>query len=342
MKNFCFKYISTFYLLINYIQIQDISTNFYNNNLQYGLNITRKNLIIGTIKNYDWHSIKLFFMSFKKSEFLNCDIVMFVQNLTVQTVNKIKKYGVIIHEIPNKFTNMRINNCRYKIYSDFLEDKLDKYNIILATDVRDVIFQKDIFRDYDTSKPFLGLAIEDANISERINKNWMISTFGGKLFETLKNKPVICSGTFLGTPYIFYKFCKNIWKEISSSNINLTFNLRHDQTIVNYIIYHNRHFKNFIRKSHNKDGHIMTIGVTPLQNIYFDFENNILNRNGKIADVIHQYDRKLEIVRILLNKFEHNKIKKYRELIYCLFISYIFLLVILYKKIKKMNTYGLN
>ena len=33
---------------------------------------------------------------------------------------------------------------RWKIISDFLKENKDKYNLVFATDVRDVVFQKDI------------------------------------------------------------------------------------------------------------------------------------------------------------------------------------------------------
>ena len=47
----------------------------------------------------------------------------------------------------------------------------------------------------------------------------------------------------------------------------------------------------------------MTIGMTNRTDIKFDSDNNLLNGNGKIAGVVHQYDRKEDIVKILINKF---------------------------------------
>lgn len=270
----------------------------------------KKNLIIGAIKNYSWDKIKLFFKSLANSQIDNCDIIMFVNNLNKRTINKIKSYGVMIRKIPNKFKSMRINNYRYKLYADFLSNKLDKYQIILATDVRDVIFQKDIFKNYGKFNQFLSLALEDDNISQPINKKWMINAFGKNLYKTLENYPIICSGTILGTSDIIYNFFKIIWKEINSSYIPLPFNSRHDQTIVNYIIYHFKMFKDYIIATNNSEGPIMTIGLTlKKNNISFDSESNILNGKGEIASVIHQYDRKKSIIKILLNKYDSNNSK---------------------------------
>ena len=47
----------------------------------------------------------------------------------------------------------------------------------------------------------------------------------------------------------------------------------------------------------------MTIGLTKRKNILLDSKDNILNFNGKIAAVIHQYDRKGDIVKIIKKKY---------------------------------------
>lgn len=329
MKYFRHKYISIF--IFYFLQIEIILTQ-------------KKNLIIGSIKNYEWNTIKLFFISFQYAKIRNCDIVMFVNNLTQSTITKIKTYGVIIHEIPQEFKNMRINNYRYKFYADFLSNKLDKYNIIFVTDVKDVIFQKDVFKYYEKFKKFLGLAIEDGIISESINQKWMISAFGNNMYKKLKNKPIICSGTIWGTSEIIYNFCKIIWKKISSSNIPIPFNERHDQTIVNYIIYHSKMFRDYIIQSTNKDGPIMTIALT-LKNkiIYLDSEKNILNRKGEVAAVIHQYNREKELIKILTKKYnltniKNNELSKKNKIIICLFILVFILYIKKSNKIKKINS----
>ena len=57
---------------------------------------------------------------------------------------------------------MRLENIRWKLYEDYLNENPDKYIIFLHADSRDTIFQKDIFQMYDNNynKPFLGVALE--------------------------------------------------------------------------------------------------------------------------------------------------------------------------------------
>ena len=42
--------------------------------------------------------------------------------------------------------------------------------MVFTSDVRDVFFQRDLFELYDLPKSFLGIAIEDSNLSNKFNK----------------------------------------------------------------------------------------------------------------------------------------------------------------------------
>lgn len=266
--------------------------------------IKKKNLLISTISFYNWKVIEAFFESFKKSKFKNCDCIMFVNNMLIETINKIKsfKIRVIVHEIPNKFKKMRLINYRWKLYKDFLYNNKNKYNQVFAADVRDTIFQRDIFKYYKNQKSFLGLALEDGKLSYRIDKKWLITAYGKKLYNSIKDERIICAGTVWGTADKFYEFSKIMWEKLSSEKFLRVRVI--DQAICNFLIYHEKIFnRSSIIKSENKDGPVMTIGISKLENIHLDLKNNILNEKGKIAAVIHQYDRKCDILKKIKVKF---------------------------------------
>lgn len=76
-----------------------------------------------------------------------------------------------------------------------------------------------------------------------------------------------------------------------------------EQAVGNFLIYHDKMFNDCLVKSENKNGYIMTLALTERDDIKLDKDNNILNGNGEIAGVIHQYDRKDDIKNILINKY---------------------------------------
>ena len=251
----------------------ETSININHNFLEKKINSNpiKKNLIIGAITNYKWKDIAIYFKSFEKVGFENCDCVMFVRNMPKKTINKIKSFKVIIYKISNKFKNINIINCRWKIYKDFLKNNSNKYNLVFTADIRDVFFQKDIFKSYRIENSFLGVAIEDSTLSEEINKKWLIDAYGEELYKTIKNEKIICVGTIWGTSNKFYEFSSIMWENLSSE--------------------------------WSLNNNIIEQALTYRENINLNSENYILNGKKEIASVIHQYDRKPDIKAKIINKY---------------------------------------
>lgn len=155
----------------------------------------KKNLVIGVIERYSWIIVKPFFISYIKANFKNFDCVIFYSNINDDTLNRIRSLGIITFEIPKQYNRMQINNVRYKIYEDYLSDKLDKYNMILHVDVRSTYFQKDVFKFYKIKKQFIGFALKNWNMTDKCSRIWIKCQYGNEMYEELKNKTIICSGT---------------------------------------------------------------------------------------------------------------------------------------------------
>jgi len=269
-------------------------------------NSNQKNLIIGLIKGYTWQIIKQFFISLISAKIQNYELVVFVDKLSEETLDKIKLYGAIIKDIPEKNLGFQdLVKYRWKLFSDFLKENKDKYNLVFATDVKDVIFQKDIFKYYNSSKPFISFNLEDTTLRNPLNKNW-VKNFCKTNEEYFKiaDEQVISEGTIISTIDKFIEFADTLWQEISNlSNIN-------DQGAINYLIYYKKLLNDSIIMSDNT-GPIMAFGVTGTNKILLDSNNNVLNNKGKIAAVVHKYDRKPDIVRKINKKYNDDVLNTY-------------------------------
>ena len=266
----------------------------------------KKNVIISIIKGYSWNLIKPFFISLLEANIKNCDLIMFVENLSEETLNKIKLCGAISKDLPMKNLGFQdLVKYRWKIISDFLKENKDKYNLVFATDVRDVVFQKDIFQYYENSKPFIGFTLEDITLRNPVNKNW-VKQFctSNRQYTKIADERVICGGTIISSVDKFIEFSDILWETISErSNII-------DQGAINYLIYYKKILNDSVVITNNH-GPIMTICVTKRNKISLDSDNNVLNFDGKIAAVVHQYDRKPDIVRKFNNKYNDAVLNKY-------------------------------
>ena len=121
----------------------------------------------------------------------------------------------------------------------------------------------------------------------------------------MKNERIFCVGTVWGTPDKFLEFSKIMWERLGSEwslSINAV-----EQAVGNYLIYHDKMFNDCIIKSENKDGPVMTVALTKRYDINFDLNNNILNEKGEIVAVIHQYDRKKDILEFVKKKYSIDK-----------------------------------
>ena len=290
--------------------------------------LKKKNLIFGLIENYSFNTILPFFKSLVKANFENCDTVIFVRYVSSKIINYLRKIGVFIFSIPKQYKNVSSINVRWKMYSDFLKDKKNKYNLILHTDIRDTFFQKDIFKYYENyNQPFLGVAIEDGNLNENKNKKWIINYVGEEIYKKIKNERIICVGQVWGTFDKFLEFSSIFWQELIANPEAI------EQGVCNYLIYYKRILRNYLIKSDNF-GPIMTLGLTDINKIYLDCNENILNFQNEIASIIHQYDRKENLVKIVKRKFcpeldiFSNKAKKN-----IIFLSILIKMVSLFRKI---------
>jgi len=315
-------------------------------------NCSKKNVIIGVIEFYSLDKILPFFKSLIRASFYNYDVVIFVRNVSRIIIDYLKSIGVIVKEIPDKYKNVIIRNLRWKLYVDFLKDNINKYKLVFHSDIRDCIFQGDIFKYYENLEPFLGVALEDGTLNQGINRKWMIDYAGVEKHKIILNETIICVGSLWGTIDKFIEFSNIFWEKLIESPNAV------EQAIGNYIIYYDKLFKNLIVKSDNF-GPVMTLARTKRENIILDSENNIINFRGEKAAVIHQYDRKKDIQVKIINKFcpellyyqtqlkknnELNKqifmnqiiiIKKnHKNIIYFFVLVQIFIAVLFFKSVK--------
>ena len=207
--------------------------------------------------------------------------------------------GIELIEIPKSFKNRFIIDIRWTLYINFLELKKSEYDQVLLTDVRDVIFQDDLFKKFASYENYLGYSTEAKKIYEDTvcNANWIIKFFGHDEYEKLKKHKIICCGTVWGTVNEVIIFSHKMKELLTKSNF-----WGAEQAIANYLIYEKLLPIENILESDVNDGIVLTNGWDIQNDIRGD---KIFNLSGKIPAVVHQYDRK-DSTNILVNKIYRN------------------------------------
>jgi len=285
----------------------------------------KKNLILTIVVRYSWDKILPFIKSVIRISNRNFDIVIFISEVSQQVIDNLKSLGIIIYEISTKMKSaLYIFRHRWKIFSDFLENNKNKYNIILSLDIRDTIIQKEFFSLYDNYSNFIGFSYESSTLERLIQKEYIINNFGEKIYKKIENERNINCGTIWGTINDFIFFSKIIYK-------NLLIHFSVDQTMLNYLIYVKNIFSNRTIIFSDEYGPVLTLGLTKRNKIILDSDNNILNFNNQIASIVHQYDRHKDIKKIIKQKYCPEL--KYNLNIFFLFIMNESLMFILLLKI---------
>ena len=300
-------FITLKFLVCNYnsnnSNIKCLNKKFQNNVLSNNSNSkriknTKKNLILSIIVKYSLEKILPFLKSLIKSSLCNCDVIFFINQISETVENYLKSFGIILCKIPGILNNPAIiYKYRWKLYRDYLKENKERYNIILSVDIKDTIFQNEFFKFYENYEPFIGFSFENTIIETSVNRELIINNFGIQLYKTIENKRVINAGTIWGTLNEFYEFSNILYKKLL---IHPTID---DQTLVNYLIYHEKILTNLLQIKSDEYGLVLTLGLTKRKNIILDTENNILNNKGYIASIVHQYDRHPDLKKIIRRKY---------------------------------------
>lgn len=198
-----------------------------------------KTLVIGNATGYDWNKVKFWVNSLKKTGFSG-DIALCVSNVEASTIQKLNDEGVIpfaygteredgSYYLPNDGTAPHV--VRF-FYMWLVLDKLSGYDQVIATDVRDVIFQRDPTVELPPEKNLIvsseGMAYKD----EPWGYKNLYDAYGPFFRNMLKDKTIYNVGVVGGR----YEHVKNLFLNIFLMSINRPIQVV-DQASYNVILH---------------------------------------------------------------------------------------------------------
>ena len=185
---------------------------------------------------------------------------------------------------------------RHLLYLRFLRANRMKYDRVFLTDARDVFFQADPFAW--NPPPGVHLFLEESTNrigSSECHINWINSQFGPEALDQIKTDVVSCAGTVYGDIDGIMKYLSAMVDGTMQAR-----SLEHpdgDQGIHNYLLYQNP-LPEFIVHD-NRHGPLMTLGVMKPEEIRMNPDGWVINDDGRIPAVLHQYDRHPEVEKTL-------------------------------------------
>ena len=276
-------------------------------------------LILGAVDGYDFYEVEPFLVSLRQTDFAGRLVLFAGPGISARTCRKMVRLGAEVLRFTDRFpfvadphpdnvkrlpTPIHICNSRYFLYYDYLLKHGSRFRNVLITDVRDVVFQRNPF-DFDVADSIC-VAMENSDIPIRKcpwTAPWVIAAFGQDRLEEIGDKEMSCSGTTLAPVPLMKRYLRAMLGEIAVMN---SADAYLDQAAHNVLLH--RGAIEPAQRLSNFEGPILTIGSET--RYWLNEARELVNRDGSVIAVVHQYDRHAELARIVDARTRPSKIRR--------------------------------
>lgn len=275
-----------------------------------------KNLVLTILHHYNYPLIEPFIKSLKEVGYKD-DLVVFISDTTSKTTRKIlQKQGITLVEFKNQYPfiggyedvfedispDITINNYRFLLFFKYLVNNPGKYKNVMLTDIRDVIFQKNIFDELADDKIYYFL--EDASEVFRtstLNHKWCLHANGPEITNQIIDENVSCAGITIGSYEQVINYLLYLQSRLKFRD-DLHWGL--DQGLHNAYIYTIPNQSAVIVP--NTQPLILTLGACKT----FKWQSNgeLVNDLNERYSVVHQWDRFGDLIVSVKRKYVGNRL----------------------------------
>jgi hypothetical protein len=183
-----------------------------------------------------------------------------------------------------------IGCSRFLHYLTFLSATPDRYQHVMLTDVRDLVFQANPFAYAPAAGLVCALETKRETLSTQLtNARWLNYLYGPAAWQQFADCQVSCAGTTLGTTKDMLRYLAEMAGEIARLTRRLVGQDGLDQAVHNFLL----------RSGRLPPAILCTNGTGPFATLHGEdlsiFPRSpaglLLNNDGRPVPVVHQYDR---------------------------------------------------
>lgn len=263
--------------------------------------MAKENLIISGFVGYRIPQIKPYVESIKKNVTSKCKLVMAVGRTDSDTIDYLKTSGWEVINLPI-IAEIPVHVMRFLAIYDYLKDNWQKYNLIVSTDVKDIVFQLDPF-DWLTENLVGDYKIVAGSESIRYchepwgNEN-LLQTYGEYVHAQFKENIIYNVGTLGG----YSEYIKDLTFNIFFNSVQRPISIV-DQAVYN-VLLQTQPYKNITLFAEQRSGWACQAGttvdpakisnfrphLTEPEPIWYDGTVLTCDKKTKFV-IVHQYDR---------------------------------------------------
>ena len=249
------------------------------------------NLILGWLYDRSIEEIKAFLVSATRAK-PDAKIVIlggFVDGGN-NTYQGIRDLGVELVEVPHGPESEDLTHfiSRRYCWYDWYLDQHPEYDRVMLTGIRDVIVQSDPFA-YDSGNALCCFLESRLIKCCNWNRMWLQEGFNLEELERIHDNPISCAEIVIGSRDHVAEYVKLMVPHICGHNLKIRVI---DQAVHNYLLWNGK--LGNVKLFKPGEGPVFTMGYRYQEcedEISLNEEYQVLNDDGSVASVIHQYDR---------------------------------------------------
>ena len=258
-----------------------------------------KNLIIGAFTNYDYRMIKPWVESFEDVN-TTADKVLIVGNTTQETIDELQSKGWEL--VP--MSEGQAHVVRFLDIYNYLKEHWQKYQYVVTTDVRDIVFQADPFEYLRDELGDLDMGFSLVCGSECLkykDEPWgdqnLRETYGDYIWNLYRDETIYNVGVLGGTS----EYIKDLALNIVINSVNRPIKIC-DQAVFNMLL-NTQPYKDAVFKADMTNAWACQAGTVADPSKIEYFRPNLLEpepvwkdgkaytSHGALITILHQYDR---------------------------------------------------
>jgi hypothetical protein len=280
-------------------------------NLELKQNPLTKDLIIGSIMNYRPEDVACWINSIRDVNFTG-DVFVVNYGCPKETIEYLQRQGVVVYDAELNELHIVVQRF-YTMFTILHTLNLCDYRCVFATDVKDVIFQKNPSLRFKDNNRYARLLASTENIQYE-NEDWgrnNLKTCFPHLYEFMRWQIIYNAGTIAGE----FELVRDLFLHIFHlSLVGIQGDPQPDQAAYNILI-NTRPFINNVYFCDDDDAWVANLGTTldpTKKNKYAPYwmdpapnvvDGKVYNNKGLEYTIVHQYDRVPDLKPIIQNKF---------------------------------------
>ncbi len=249
----------------------------------------RRRLIVGAASNYRPEQLRPFVESLHATGYAG-DVIIMLHFWNLPLRSYLRRNGIRPYPM---WSTRRLHGPaathRYQLYARIARENLDRYDEMMVTDTRDVLFQRHPFVDLKSPACHFYLEHPTRTIGEEpTNLRWAKQFLPPEQAAALARHRISCNGIVIGGMAAMNAYLARMAADIRQVSIEQRRRGAADASIHHRLVFLDGGVPGAIMEN---NVHVATMGLEPDSTYVVGADGLVRTADGHVPAILHQYDR---------------------------------------------------